>query len=375
MRGRADRWFIVAALVVVLLGGGMTAYLATKAGDQPTGVRELQSYHIEAVVTSSSSSRNQLVRIWYQAPDKLRVEAGNDGSPPSVYVVDGQTLHVYDADNNTYYDQQKPAGVLQARGNTTMALGPLPNETLAAYFDAQQGGTWGVSGKDKVLGKDTEVVERDLRTVAQGTLTRYWIDPRYMFVLRYESTTPNGKTSWQPTTVEYNPKIDPQLFVFKPPADARQSQPQTQAPSPSQGGGNPQPGAAPSATYTLPQGFLKPSYVPDGYVPAAVSQSVTSGSAGNSSKITVRYDGPSSGGSTPYLSIEQTRGVAQAQAPPAGATQVEVNGAVAYESTSQGVRVVSWQAPATGAGDGLGVALRSADLSFDELLKVARSMQ
>ncbi len=352
----------------------MTAYLATMASDQTTTVRGLQSYHIEAVVTSSSSSRNQLVRIWYEAPDKLRVEAGYDGSVPSVYVVDGQTLHVYDAGSNTYYDQSKPPDVLQARGNTTMALGPLPDDTLSAYFDALQGGTWDVSGKDRVLGKDVEIVQRDLRTVAQGTLTQYWIDPRYLFVLRYESTTPNGKTTWQPTTVEYNPKIDPQRFVFKPPADARPGQGQAQAPSPS--GSNPQPAApAGTATYTLPAGFLKPSYVPDGYVPAAISQSVTSGSAGNSSKITVRYNGPAGSATTPYLSIEQTQGGSQSQEPPANATQVDVNGATAYETTSQGVRAVSWQTQASAGGNGVGVVLRSADLSFDELLKVARSMQ
>ncbi|HEX5368657.1 MAG TPA: DUF2092 domain-containing protein [Dehalococcoidia bacterium] len=375
MKGLADRWFIAAALVVVLLGGGMAAYLVTQTGGQPASVRDLQSYHIEAVVTSSSSSRNQLVRIWYQAPDRLRVEAGYDGSAPSVYVVDGDTMHVYNAGNNTYYDQPKPPNVLQARGNTTMALGPLPNDTLAAYFDAQPGGTWGISGRDKVLGKDTEVVERDLRTVAQGTLTRYWIDPHYLFVLRYESTTPAGKSTWQPTSVEYNAKIDPQLFVFTPPAGARPAQSQQSSPLPSQSQGGGQP---PAMTYALPPGFLKPSYLPAGYVPAAVSQSVTSGGAGNTSKITVRFNGPSSGGgSTPSLSVEQTRGASQtgAQEPSPGSTQVDVNGAAAYEYTADGVRIVSWQTQPRAASAGESVVLRSADLSFDELLKVARSMR
>ena len=122
-------------------------------------------------------------------------------------------------------------------------------------------------------------------------------------------------------------------------------------------------------------GFLKPSYVPDGYTVAAISQSVTSGSSGNSSKVTVRYSGPATGNATSSLSIEQTQGGPGLQEAPSGATKVDVNGATGYETTLSAVHVLSWQAPGSGAGGAVGVVLRSPSLSFEELLKVARSMK
>lgn len=365
MRGRGDRWFFAAALIVVLLGGGMAVFLATKTGDKATSVHELQSYHVEAVVTTPTASRQRLVRIWYQAPDRLRIETRFDGAPASVYVVDGAVMHVYDADNNTYYDTAKPDDVLQARGSSSTKLGPLPNQTLEGYFDALQGGTWDVAGQDKVLGKNTEIVERDLRTVAEGTLDRYWVDPRYLFVLRYESTTPNGKTTWEPTSVEYDAKIDPQLFNFEAPAGARK----VKAPSYA----SPQTGPGGISSYTLPPGFLQPNYVPDGYQAAVLSQAMTSGGTGTSTRIIVRYNGaPTSGNASPYLIIEQTEGVGQE--PPSGDKQVDVNGATAYVAEDGGVRTLSWQVPTSASSEGLSVELKSNALSADELLRIARSM-
>ncbi len=349
----------------MLLGGGMAGLLATKITDKGPTVADLQSYHIEAVVTTGTTSEPRLVQVWYQAPDKLRLETGFAGAPASIYVVDGGVMHVYNGDNNTYFDTDKPDDVLQARGSTSTKLGPLPNYGLPAYFDSQEG-TWDIAGQDTVLGKKTEIVEQDLRTVAEGTLDEYWVDPHYLFVLRYESSTPNGKTTWQATKVEYDPKLDSQLFVFQPPAGAQA----VKAPAFAQ----PQVGPGGVSSYSLPPGFLMPSYVPDGYQAAVLSQAMTSGGTGTNVRIIVRYNGAlTSTNASPYLLIQQTGGLEQETS--SSGKQLDVNGATAYEDGSGDVLVLSWQMPPNGSSDGLSVVLMSNALSEDDLLKVARSMR
>jgi outer membrane lipoprotein-sorting protein len=366
VKRRIDAWFLAAAVgLLALAGTGAALILLTADPEPPQRVAQLRSYYFEATVTASQSPL-RTVKGWYLAPDKLRLEVAEAGKSPSVYLIDGGVMRVYDAASNTYDERPKPDDALKLNGNTTLLVGPLPAATLAEYFDGLEGGTWNVAGEEKLLGRRTEVVERDLRTVSEGTIARYWLDPRYLFVLRYESNSRNAGTTWEVTRVDYNTRIAPEVFVFQAPPGARKLE------TPSLGGGS---GARPNITsYSLPPGFLRPAYVPDGYVAAVIGQSVVAGGGGSITTVTVRFYGPRAAGADTvgYMVIEQTLG-GQLQRP-ADSQEADVNGAPGYRSEAGGRKTLAWTVP-TPTGAGVVVSLTSNVLGFDELLKVAKSMK
>jgi outer membrane lipoprotein-sorting protein len=205
----------LAAVAFVALALTLVYVLAIRADTKHT--QALKSYYFEARLDAQETGappgymrpvepRPNVIRAAYAAPNKWRYEfTSSDSARRDVgftQVSDGQKTWWYEGLTNSYYAQTVPsgmaayAGVLAVTGS--FLVGPLPARSIDEFFGRYQlgGAQWSVAGTERLLGREVQRIEVQM---PKGK-TRLWIDPRYLFVLRYEAGEPG--TDAQPIRAE-----------------------------------------------------------------------------------------------------------------------------------------------------------------------------
>jgi len=196
---------------------------------------ELSSFYYNLVATSEeplmpgSPVRNMNLgtRVWYDAPDKWRVERYQPatGETLSVSTTDGETIRHYDARNGTY--SQTPLDATPEQAVAAPLFGPIRSENLRTFMDQESDSpvpTWEMKDtREAILGIDAlrlgQYCCRDGRVDQRMGEKTYWVDPTYNFLLRLEekSLGTNSVILYEITDLQYNPDLDDSLFVFEPP--------------------------------------------------------------------------------------------------------------------------------------------------------------
>jgi outer membrane lipoprotein-sorting protein len=169
-----------------------------------------------------------IVRSWYEAPDRWRWEYASSRAPDkvdSLQVSDGGSLWTYSARTNTFQVQSLTEGLRQSGGGLVSAsfiLGPMRAESVEAFFGSPPFESYREVRRERYLGRPVQVVEADTGT-ARST---FWVDVQRLFVLRYvQAPGPSGVggIEAQVTTVRYDEAIREEVFRFEPPAGATQA--------------------------------------------------------------------------------------------------------------------------------------------------------
>lgn len=167
------------------------------------------------------------VKVWYEAPDRWRVEHYQPGTGElvSVSATDGETLWHYAALEGTYSEAPLDGPTQEAVG--APLFGPVRHENLRAFMDKESDSpepTWEVAGgREAIAGIDALRLEqyccRDGQIDQRMGEKTYWFDPTYNFLLRLEekSLGTGGVVLYEMSEVHYNPDLDDSLFVFEPP--------------------------------------------------------------------------------------------------------------------------------------------------------------
>jgi hypothetical protein len=183
----------------------------------------------------------------------------------------------------------------------------------------------------------------------------FWIDEKHQFMLRQVGADA-GRTRFlvEVTKVDYNPRLNPSVFDFTPPAGA------TAKAIPTPGTlAIPPPG--PNATRTAGLDFWDPSYVPPSYRDSGSSSVIGS----NLSYSEVRYRHVSGTGE---FTIRQEQRSGSATRTPAEATAVAIAGRIVTPSPGGNERVVTFT-----LRDRV-ITVSSATLPLEELQRVAESI-
>jgi outer membrane lipoprotein-sorting protein len=199
-----------------------------------------------------NTTRSQF-RWWFANPGEWRQE-----DETTVTVADGSTVWTYSGAGNTYTRSPLPELSDTPEAPATgpfWAFGPLRHKTIDEYLamirsTGRPPMQAAVVGSDEVLGFHTLIVE-----VKSGqTVTRIWVDPDHMFVLR---AGVSDRTSYhaEATTLRYNESVPRDRLRFEPPAGARLVDAHA---APSSRGSFPPDSGPPTA----PAGLLAPSDVP-----------------------------------------------------------------------------------------------------------------
>ena len=210
-----------------------------------------------------------VIRWWY-APDpaRWRWEFETVGTG----IDDGVLLTVADGDDSWEYDDRtnvyrRVFGRYASLGAEAMALpifsapvGPghaaTVDELMAQWRERGDEPEVALAGEATLLDRRTQIVE--LR--APGGVTRAFVDPERMFIMRWAVEATGGGQSYhaEVTALDYEKEIDDARFVFEPPPGAREAEPEaTGACSSSPPGGG--------AAFPAEPGFLAPAYAPPGY--------------------------------------------------------------------------------------------------------------
>jgi hypothetical protein len=240
----------------------------------------------------------------------------------------------------------------------SIMLGPLPAPDIDAFIEqrSQQGGMARRPNDEEVLGRNVEVVEirSDLEQV-----TKLWIDDEYNFILRYEATSPEMSIVASVESIEFGAGIPDERLTFVPPQDAieRQSGPSSSQRSGFRNVGN--------WNMAAPEGFLLPDYVPAGYVTKGTGEGSDASGRITSHRIQLTYDYAAD----PTLFINQQRRAGGLPEPIPGAHAVDIAGTTGYRTTQDKTETLTFS-----RGDVV-VTLSTTTLAFDELRRIAESMQ
>jgi outer membrane lipoprotein-sorting protein len=360
-------------LGVLALVTAVAGMLVLTKGDRTDGrQQELTSFRFEARVEVSQARATgskpvDIVRGVYHAQDKSRwdftysdARLAHNGS---FMLSDGSTFWLYDGPSNTYYRQpltdlppalRRNPAVLPSFG---IVLGPLPADSLDSFLEQSRGaGNGRVVGNERLLDRPVDVVEFS----SDGNPTRFWIDAAHLFVLRFESGDEQQRVEAEVTRLEYNPNLPADTFVFSAPSGASEVPPPARSVSSSGSSG-----VIGTSQVIVPPGFLTPSYLPAGL--ATIGQESTSSAGGATTFHSVRLakgrPGPT------VLTIEQQMRAGGLPQSLRTGTPASVNGNEGFRSRNGEEEQLVWS-----KGD-VAVTLRSASLSFEELLRVAESMR
>ncbi len=313
-------------------------------------------------------AEGQSVIRWWYAPDPLRwrweIETVgtiiDDGV--ALTVVNGDASWEYDDRSNTYRRGifgGLPSGVTLLP-TFSAPVGPANAETTDALIDQWRergdGTEVGLAGEAMLLGRRTQVAE--LRP-ASGGVTRAFIDPARMFIMRWAVDGEDQGQSYRAevTALDYDTEIDASRFTFDPPAGVREVEaPYVQTCSSTSGpiGG---------ASFPAEPGFLRPAYTPARYhSTGAGSEGSTSGGCGPVGVWALLE--PADGA---YLLLRQR---VRPSGIPRSARSWQSAGSgldEAYRRAEDGVLSLLWR-----AGDIVAV-LETDSVSFEELLRIAES--
>lgn len=238
--------FALAALLVSTPKPVNAAEILARAGKvaSQSGSYGLQSYHgvLSARTYQSEQEYNDTyVEIWFQAPDKVRMEnhilvlhntpvPQMQGSDRPKTGPDGLSMTVVDDGANSWllstttdevqwYDPRTGPGGLGIAGAAFAATSLQSLQANAAQdYDVTLEGTEQVLGRPayKLLLKPKPNT-REARYLSQATL---WVDQATYLALKGEDRLSNGQIGsyWEYKSLELNPQIDPARFVYTPSA-------------------------------------------------------------------------------------------------------------------------------------------------------------
>ena len=366
---------------VVLLAALLAATLALACTSDDAPPRAA-AFYAEVTFEVDPSSDDQLARLglaegrsffrWWYAPDpagwRWELETVGTIIDDGVFlgVANGNDSWTYDDRSNTYqrgvFDGVPAATAFSP--SFSAPVGPANVESVDAFIEQwrERGGDFEVdfAGEATVLGRRTQIVE--LRHPAGG-LTRVFIDPERMFIMRWAVDSEGGGQSYRTevTALDYDTDIDSTRFTFEPPPGARETEALgDQSCSHSIG-----PLGTGAATAFPPEpGFLNPSYAPPGYHSTSAG---SEGSADGCGPVAVWALLEASDGS--YILLRQRSrpgGIPQS----ASAWQpVDADLDDAYRHSANGVVSLLWR-----EGD-IVALLDTNSVSFEELLRIAESAE
>jgi outer membrane lipoprotein-sorting protein len=371
------RILLFLGIVLLMVGAALLLRGREQAGEDSTPLR---SFYFQARVEVEHDVRPgeedevlDTIRGWYEAPERWRWEVSHSDparvEEGSIQVSDGDGVWFYERPTNTYYrlgiDEYFSALPPDMRGKppilvASFLVGPLPYADAERFFASWAGVTLQQRDGGVVLGRPTLAV---VLTRGSNTTT-FWLDRQHPFVLKYESATPGSPVSLvraEVTELKLGSGVNDRQFRFEPPAGSRQVDPPAQP-----AGGSATGGSMGVGEVQVPPGFLKPAYLPEGY--GSTKATNTSG-LGGVTQFSVRLERSGEGAAPAYLIIEeQMRAGGLPQSLKTG-DAVRVGGQEAFRQTQAGELRLVWA-----EGDVV-VTLRTDKLPFQELLKVAESME
>jgi cytochrome c-type biogenesis protein len=165
--------------------------------------------------------------VQFQRPKLFMVRVTQNGKTVYSFTSDGKTFTSYDAQKNSYQQQEVSAdsplvgGHLQFAGFAAMAMEPQYGKMLEGFFQ-QSFDKAQTKGKQKVGNTPCRVVEL---TGKGGTMTLY-LGEKDGLVYRMVYKMPDGDIYEETVTaLQLNPTIQKSVFAFNPPAGAKKAEP------------------------------------------------------------------------------------------------------------------------------------------------------
>jgi len=165
--------------------------------------------------------------VQFQRPKLFMVRVSQNGKTVYSFTSDGKTFTTYDAQKNSYQQQEVSAdsplvgGHLQFAGFAAMAMEPQYGKMLEGFFQ-QSFDKAQAKGKQKVGNVPCRVVEL---TGKGGTMTLY-LGEKDGLVYRMVYKMPDGDIYEETVTaLQLNPTIQKSVFAFNPPAGAKKAEP------------------------------------------------------------------------------------------------------------------------------------------------------
>jgi len=165
--------------------------------------------------------------VQFQRPKLFMVRVTQNGKTVYSFTSDGKTFTSYDAQKNSYQQQEVSAdsplvgGHLQFAGFAAMAMEPQYGKMLEGFFQ-QSFDKAQAKGKQKVGNTPCRVVEL---TGKGGTMTLY-LGEKDGLVYRMVYKMPDGDIYEETVTaLQLNPTIQKSVFAFNPPAGAKKAEP------------------------------------------------------------------------------------------------------------------------------------------------------
>jgi hypothetical protein len=213
------------------------------------------------------------------------------------------------------------------------------------------------SGSDAARGPSAPPATAGAGTETSGGVVRVAIDPERMFIMRWEVDGEGGGASYRVEVValDYGASVESSRFVFDPPPGASELPADEGSCSSSSGpfGGQ---------QVSVPAGFLRPAYVPQGFEQtASASETGSEGCRITAASVLLERDG---GG---YLLLRQRLRFELPDTVLAWGP-VSLDGRDGYHDFGGATRRLAWQQGEVAA------LLESDVLAIDELIRVANSM-
>jgi hypothetical protein len=353
--------------LAALLGGALLALVAAAvyallsrgdSGDEPPSFHFIATLDVEQAGERGDPPVDE-IEAWYEPGKGARWQLRYDDSARAWMGSDiflsrgGQTI--YDGKTNTYIQHPAPETIEAYPASIpafSIQLGPLPAPDLESFFDRRQA-AWQIVGEEELLGRRVKVVRLAGRGGGEST---YWIEPEHMFALRFESRGAGQVITARIDQLEFGIDIDDKVLSFVPPARSRELQPSNESMHGSSG-------PIGLSTFTVPEGFLAPTYIPEGYVTKGAGST-----QGNGVTTAHRVSLGAGREGSPTLFIEQQFRAGGLPGPVPQAAIVRVNGSEAYRATRGDEETLVW------AVDDVIVTVRTTSLPFAELLRIAESM-
>ena len=224
-------------------------------------------------LTRFGSRGGQSVIRWWYAADPARwrweFETVGTGIDDGVLttVADGHDSWEYDNRTNVYRRGVLagfPDGVVVSpvfSGPVGPAHATTVDALMAQWRERGAAPEITLAGEATLLGRRTQVVE--LR--APGGVTRVFVDPERMFIMRWAVDATDGGQSYhaEVTALDYGTEIAAARFTFEPPPGTREAD--SQATGSCTGSSY-----LSGASFPAEPGFLAPAYAPPGYRPVGV---------------------------------------------------------------------------------------------------------
>lgn len=225
--------FAIAALAWSLFPGAkpvsaaQVLSMANQASQNPQayGVRSFEGEFTEVFTgpgTEGKDGAETQNHVWYQAPNKERIEARTKSNKLLVSIHDGTTGWTYDPEANRVWLFDPTANWSRFSSMDGGELRDLLKNTSEGYevelLDHEQ-----VAGRPTYVLELTPKVQTSIALVSKPNAKRLWVDRATYMILKYEEHDNdfNAGRSWTYTRFQLNPHLDPNLFTFTVPAGAQ----------------------------------------------------------------------------------------------------------------------------------------------------------